>query len=103
MTVSQRVLVLLQERFPGSRTVTGFFKQFMTFFQALALEITRTLDEEVVLKHLLAHRPRYKILVSFRIHLHKPSLLSSNFLKLSKNACWSIVVCSSEKLGSENC
>lgn len=73
----------------------------MTPLQTPTTVIPRTLNKQVILQHLLAHLSRHKTLISLRIHLHKPSFLPSDLLKLSKNASGRVVVRCSEDLGTE--
>ena len=58
----------------------------MALLQTLAVEITRVLNEQVILQHLLAHRTRDETLVGIRVHLNKSGFFASDRLKLSQDS-----------------
>lgn len=99
--ILERGLVLLQVSLPGRRFEPSLLKQTMALIQTLALIVSRTLDKQVVLQHLVSHRSRHETLVSFRVDLDILSLLSSHLLKLSKDTGGSVVVCRSQDLDAE--
>lgn len=73
----------------------------MALLQALTLVIARALNKKVILQHFLTHRPRDEAFIGFRVNLDKPSLLSSDLLKLGKNASGGVVVRCGEQLGAK--
>jgi len=99
--ILERGLVLFQVSLPSRGLETSLFKEIMALLQALTFVVTRALDEQVILQHFLTHRPRNEALVSFRIHLHEPSLVSSDLLKLGKNSSGGVVVRCGENLGAK--
>jgi hypothetical protein len=73
----------------------------MTLLQTPTTVIPRTLNEKMILQHLLTHPSRHETLVSFRIHLHKPGLLPSDLFKFGKDTGGGVVISCSEDLSAE--
>lgn len=63
--------VSLQELSPARWLIPSLLEPVIALFKIPAVEVTRILNEEVVLQHLLTNWTRHKALKRIGIHLHK--------------------------------
>lgn len=74
----------------------------MALLQTLASIVTRVLDEQMVLEHLLGHKIWQEALVCCLIYLCKVRLLACHLRECVEDLCWGVVSLCTEDASAKN-